>query len=443
MLRQLMLKLAARMKSYGVADVAIRYNPLLRRAVWNATGFNRTQDAAQIRAAQEKLTARIMGAAVKSRYGKGRNLNPKTWPILRKADIFEAYADFVNSMALGRIPAGTGGTSGTPIQLWRSFTSAAAEQVFIDQMLLPYGCDMRTSRVAVLRADNIKIENEADPAYGVYSHGGKRLTLSSMHLSHDTINWYHKAIKALNPSILWAYPNAAASLMLLLKQAGLSLSIPIVLVSSETLLPDAHLALEDYFHATVINYYGQAERACFAYSTEPGRFYFHPYYGLVELEAMPGEPGDAFKTYKIIGTGFWNSTMPLVRYDTSDLIYLPPEYGEREIAEICMGLRSFPGIAGREGEFIITREGVKLIGLNHIPREVEHLAQAQIIQTAYDAVVIRVLPLPGFNEQDAQKLLGQTRMKLPAYFNVSLDLAEKLYTTERGKMPFIVNKVPQ
>ena len=34
----------------------------------------------------------------------------------------------------------------------------------------------------------------------------------------------------------------------------------------------------------MIDYYGQAERVAFAYSTEPGQYFFHAGYGKVELQ---------------------------------------------------------------------------------------------------------------------------------------------------------------
>lgn len=440
-MRKLLLALTARVKSYGIADMAIRYNPLLYSSIRAATRVPSGATVQTVEGIQGKFMQRVLNAARATSYGRVFAANYASWPVLKKNDIFTAPTHFTNPSAIIRVPASTGGTSGVPIALWRSLESIATEQAFIDQLLVPYNCSMRDSKMAVLRADSIKTAGDHIPPFGFTSHGGKRLTLSSRHLNRENIKWYHDALVKLQPTILFAYPNSAASLMLLLKQAGLSLSIPVVLASSETLSADTHKAMEDFFHCTLVNYYGQAERVCFAYSTQPGVFYFNPYYGLVELEEIPTPGHDGLRQFTIIGTGFWNRCMPLIRYDTGDYLFLPREYGAKELKEICLGLRPFSGIAGRNGEYVVTKDGAKIIGLNHISREVKHISKAQLVQTSHTAVELRVLALPGFGEADAQQLLAQTRAKLPNYFEVTIDTTQQPYTTARGKMPFVVNRI--
>ena len=84
--------------------------------------------------------------------------------------------------------------------------------------------------------------------------------------------------------------------------------------------------------------------------------------------------------YEIVGTIFWNDLMPLVRYRTGDLVRLPDHWGEREIEELTLGLRSFPGVLGREQEILVCPKGVRLTGIDHIPRDVSHILRIQVIQ---------------------------------------------------------------
>ena len=47
------------------------------------------------------------------------------------------------------------------------------------------------------------------------------------------------------------------------------------------------------------------------------------------------------RIYEIVGTTFWNALLPIVRYRTGDLIRVPADWGEAELEELALGLRSF------------------------------------------------------------------------------------------------------
>jgi phenylacetate-CoA ligase len=435
--RSLLLNLASRAKAQGSIDFLVRYNPLLRWRVREAMRLFRNatvQERATLTAAN---IARIQHLARRTRYGAAQAEQFSDWPILEKQTVLAAANEFVAPWPLVRIPASTGGTTGVPLKLWRSLESIAAEQLFIDDLLAPYGVSMR-SRMAVLRADNVKAPDDTSPPYGRIGHFGKRLTLSSPHLNARTLPWYHQALQHFAPAVLWVYPSVALNLLSLLERADLRLSIPVILASSEVLPPAAHAALQHRFGATVINYYGQAERVCFAQSVRPEEFFFNPSYGRVELVPLSSERANTKGTARIVGTPYWNAVMPLIRYDTGDLLEVPHHYGESEQAEITLGLRPFTGIIGRQGEYVLTADGMRIIGLNHIPREVEHILQIQLVQPDHNTVLVHVLAAPGFSTREAQRLRDQARAKLPASMRIEVKVVDCLRTTALGKTPFVI-----
>ena len=223
----------------------------------------------------------------------------------------------------------------------------------------------------------------------------------------------------------------------LLQDSSQSLSIPIILASSKTMSEPLHRTLEATFKSKVINYYGQAERVSFAYSTEPGVFHFHPRYGHVEFRESDLTYGSD-RCFEIIGTNYWNSVMPLVRYRTGDLIRVPLEYGARELEEVAAGKRSFPQLLGRDQEYILTREGLRITGLNQIPKEVKNIFQMQLIQSDYDTVIIKVAAMPDYSEDDSKQILAQARVKIPASIDVKIETADNLLVNKRGKAPFVL-----
>jgi phenylacetate-CoA ligase len=433
---------APRAKTEGLVDSAIRYNPWLRGRVASAMAkAAAAHGSAAVSAMRDSLTAVTLRAAQATRYGHGRSNNIDDWPVLDKASVVSAGGDFYNHKVRLRLPAGTGGTTGVPLKIWRSLECIVAEQAFLDDLLATYGLSMRQSRLAVLRGDQVKDTQDHTPPFGRISHDGRRLTLSAAHLNSETLSWYEAALRDFAPMVLWAYPSAAQNLLRLYQDNGLELAIPVILASSEMMPPALHRALEEHFHCRVVNYYGQAERVCLAVSTKPGVFHFNPCYGRVELLPVPPESGAPQAAAAIIGTNYWNAAMPLVRYRTGDTLLMPKDCDARGLSEIALGLRPFEGVLGRAGEYLLTRDGMRIIGLNQIPREIAHVAQLQLVQTDFEHVLVNVAPLPGYNDHDAREILDRARARIPSSMSVTVRAVPQLVVNARGKAPFVIRHV--
>jgi phenylacetate-CoA ligase len=385
-----------------------------------------------------ELSKRSLRSALRTHYGRGRSKNLGDWPVLDRDLLRESPRYFVNPLHFLRVPASTGGTTGVPLKLWRSIECVVAEQVFIDDLLAPYGHSMHGSRVATLRADKVKDLSDSNPPYGRLIHGGIRLLLSTPHMNARTIGWFCEALHEFAPSVLWAYPSAALNLMKLTEHTSLRPKFSVLLVSSEMLSSALHLALERHFSCRVINYYGQAERVCFAHSVKPTEFYFNPWYGRVELLGAEECKEEPARRVNIVATGYWNAAMPLVRYETGDTLLVPKSYGESEIAEVALGSRPFIRLEGRSGEYLLTRQGMRIIGLNQIPREVANVLQVQLVQKDFESVVINVVATSAFSPNDAAQLLDQAKAKIPPSIQLTLNVVDRLLTNANGKAPFVL-----
>ncbi len=431
MLRAMLLSAAAFAKTEGILDLAMRYNPLLRARVSRAEAWYKAHGVESLR---DMLTQHTVAAARNSRYGADKSARYEDWPLLDKVTVRANPRDFLNPFIWGRLPASTGGTTGTPLNLWRSLECIVAEQSFIDTLLAPHGFSIRHSRVAVLRGDRIKAQDDLVPPYGRISHRGKRLTFSSAHLSPQTLPWFAGAIRDFMPDVLWVYPSAVLNLLSLVQRADIDLRIPLILASSEMMPASLHRALADCFRSQVVNYYGQAERLCLAYSVKPDEFFFHPAYGRAELIPHESDP----TTAAIVATNYWNLAMPLVRYQTGDLAQLPDNCGVAELVEISLGLRAFSGILGRDGEYLVTRDGMRIIGLNQIPREIEHVLQLQLVQKDPENLLINVATAPGYGPRDTAHILDNARLKIPVSIDIQVQEVQNLIVNARGKAPFVV-----
>lgn len=381
---------------------------------------------------------RVLDAARGTEYGRRVGADRiEAWPILEKETLRASISSVLTRPMMTLIPASTSGTTGVPTRMGRTLASITAEQAYIDFLCRQNGLELRDARTAVLRGDPAaRTADGRVMPWTHYAHGAGRLAMSANHLSPATIGQYAAELRAFAPQCLLAYPDALASLLALLESVGQPLSIPYVLTSSEVLPNETRTAAGRILGARVLDYYGQAERVTFAHSDDGRHFWFSPGYGHVELIPVSDNPGH----FEIIGTGFWNLAMPLVRYRTGDTIVVERGTTPKDLAEIAHGTRPFSAIVGRQNDYLLTPEGVRLsgAGLTLIPRDFERALKVQFVQEAPDTVKILVLASPGFGAADRDKLLATARAKLPDSIHVSVEQVAQLRRTARGKSPFVI-----
>lgn len=437
----LLSKLAASAKRSGFADRIARYHPIYYRRASDAIAEFESADKDERQRLSDQFLLRTLGWARQTAYGRRQTDDLANWPILTKDLVRDHTSDFRNSRA-SRALGSTGGSTGIPLRVYRSWENIAAEQAFVDRLLKRAGLTFCNTRLAVLRADEVKDPADLGPPFGITTHGGRRLVLSNSHLSRDTVEWFVGALKSHKADLFWVYPSMLANLLRLMDEASLEWEVPVVLASSETL--DASLAAlaGARLGAHVVDYYGQGERVCSAYSVRAGEYWFCPASGRVEL--VPSDSAQASRTtdatYQIVATGYWNKAMPLVRYFTGDEIIVANETSEADLADIALGLRPFRGILGRSNEYIVGRQGAKIGGLNHLPREVEHVYRMQVVQESVDAVVIKVLGTAQFSSSDRDQIVQNAEKLMPPYMSVRVVCVEELETLSNGKTPFIVRR---
>lgn len=428
-------------KEIGLLDRFIRYHPLYyKHALHIIRKFNYASMSDR-KGLADKLRDRTLKRAMQTIYGKQFGHDFECWPTLEKATLRD-NSGICSTRQFPVIRASTGGTTGLPLKLLRSLECVAVEQAFIDNLILEHGLDFRSARIAVLRADEVKNLADDKPPFGILRNNGKRLVLSNAHMSRHTIEWFVSALKEFRPQVLWVYPSMLANMIGLMDATQSELQIPFVLASSESMGGGLFRIAEEALSAKVIDYYGQGERACFAYAMQPEEYWFSPAYGYVEL--LPREDDvleNGTKTAQIIATTYWNSAMPLVRYNTGDMAIIPAYYKERDLEEVALGVKPFLGIAGRSNEFIITEDGRNIGGLNHLPREVEHILRLQVVQESMNRVTIKVLARVDFSAHDRSMILANARGLIPPEVDVTIEVVDSLETAANGKTPFVIRRM--
>src|SRR5690606_28221227 len=117
--------------------------------------------------------------------------------------------------------------------------------------------------------------------------------------------------------------------------------------------------IEERFGCRVFDWYGQNERVAAIGTCEQGRYHLMSDYSYVELEPTP-------EGLEIVGTGFNNLAMPLIRYRTGDFVQL-------QDVDSCSCGRAFPvvrRIIGRDDDYIKLPDGSHVKRLSNVFKDI-------------------------------------------------------------------------
>jgi len=429
-------RLGEYLKGLEFGERLVRRNPLYYPQAVRTFFWLQEASLEERKAFAQKRLEKVLRAAEQTTYGRAFKGKPfEQWPQLPKERVRGREEEFLTRPKWLTSQGSTGGTAGIPLRLYRSLQSVCYEQATYDYPLLKRGIDPLKARIAILRGDNLKDPSDLEPPFWKFAANGRKLIFSSNHLCAKTVKHYVRALREFAPDVLFAYPTSLESLCLLMQQGDLQLRIPLVIATSEAMSTEARLLAARTLSAEVLHSYGAGERVAFAWSEQPDEYWMFQGYGWGEL--LPVEEDAETITYEIVGTGFWNLAMPLVRYRMGDLIVLPR--GE-PVEPVIWGERSFRGVLGRQSDYLISPDGARLMGIDHFPREVDNVLRMQVIQPAPDFVRILVIPAEGFGEANVAQIMQNVQRKLPQSMRVQLEIVDELVRTPTGKTPYVIRE---
>lgn len=323
--------------------------------------------------------------------------------------------------------AATGGTTGTPLIVHRAFNAVVWEQATIDHIVALQGVDLARAKQAVFRGDNIKAPDDRSPPFW-HDVGGRKRIFSSIHLDSQTAPSILAALVVFRPDVIYCYPSTLEIIIAQARKYQVEVRPKLVLSSSEYTPPELFKAVEDTFACPLVDYYGQAERVCFAWADSPGAYRFRHDYGRVEL-------GRADRYGIVVGTSFHNQAQLLYHYDTGDAILGIEALDSPQIAEVELGLAPFHGIAGRVAETMRLPDGRQIVGFNQMPRFVTGVDFVQFLRTGPWQLDVHVVRGAHFTETALAMIERNVRMKVPTEVTTRYVFGDAPLRTPRGKSP--------
>ena len=432
------------LKQIPAAERIIKRNPFFYSEFRGALERMENAGLEERRTQAERLRARVAGWAATLPGYRGYDFTRpfSELPLLAKATLQNDAAGFQRQTLIPQVDVATSGTTGQPLRLKRSIQSLAVEQAMFDWMAAKVGVDYGSCKIAILRGDEVKDPNDPEPPYWT-DIGRNKVVFSSVHLNARTFPHYAQKLQQFRPDVLSAYPSSLDLLTHLAEPSNASIPFKLAITSSETLTPGLRERVKRVFGAPMLDYYGQTERSCAAYSFEDGIYRFIFPYAYPELVA--GADGK----HSIVGTPFWNRAQPLLRYDVGDIAVLPesatrsgPE-GESQRERISLGLEPFAGIEGRRSDCLKLADGSRVFGLDRIPSGVDGAASVQIVQLAHGSVLMVVVPNARYTEETLEVLKRKFYLKVPHTVDLEIDIRESPYRLASGKAPVFISQVQE
>ena len=331
-------------------------------------------------------------------------------------------------------PGRTSGTTGAPLEVFRSVQSVLMEQAFVKRHWAWGGYHYGMVR-ASLRGDLVTRLDAGAPPFWFWNRYNRQLVMSSRHLTEAHADAIIDRLEALAPAMLQAYPSSAFTLAGLLERRGRRLHIPRVFTSSEPLYAHQLEKIRDRLGATVMDLYGMAERVAFASACEHGQLHVNPDYSYVEIVDADGRPTDG-EGY-VVGTTFHNHAMPLVRYRLGDR--------SRWKMGQCPCGRRFPmleGVSGKYWDDITGSDGAPISPsvLTFAFKRMDQIRKSQVAQVGRASWEVRVVPLPGFTPSHQQYLIDIIHRMVDPHVQVKVVLRDDLPNTAAGKFRWVVNE---
>ena len=290
-------------------------------------------DESEVKAFQEKKLQEILTYAVnkvpfykpyKSKVEKAVSYRDvlNHFPIIRKTTVQDKFPEFVSDDInnIRYLKVHTGGSSGNQLMFYQDCNMYSVEMAFIHSLWGKFGYTP-SCRKATFRG--ITFDNCPPGTLWRYNPIHNELQFSPFHMSEKNLQFYIRRLQKYKPEFLHGHPSVLSILAEYINANSLHDTLqPIrtVFCSSEACTPYQRQNIESTFRCRAYSWYGHSERVVLAGEdkNDSSFYYAQPGYGICEILDNNGNPCQPGNHGEITGTGFWNRSMPLIRYATED-----------------------------------------------------------------------------------------------------------------------------
>lgn len=267
----------------------------------------------------------------------------------------------------------------------------------------------------------------------------QRTLLNAFMLTDESMLQILSSIQRGPPRLVIAYAQAAYEVARFAADQGWEIPPQRGLIATAgTLYGFMREQLEATFGCKTLNRYGSRETGDMAGECEHRRgLHVLPWCCHIEVlgeDDTPVEPGEEGE---IVVTGFTNRAMPLIRYRIGDRARVPAESTPCPCGRATQMLES---VTGRVVDMFIGADGRMVDGeyFTHLLYYRPWLKQFQVVQTAPDEVLYRVVAANGIPEEDRQEIIANTKAVFGAGCTVAFEEVDAITPNVSGKLRYTI-----
>ena len=288
----------------------------------------------------------------------------KKVPILNKSDIRHHTHRFKGALKIN-----TGGTTGEPFSFYVDKNAFAREWAHMHKIWRLKGYSYKDIKVTLRGKDLGKRNIIYNPVHNEFIINTYR---SVEVFKNELVNLFSKReIKFIHgyPSAVYNFLKELEHCLSKEEKKIITKNLKACLLGSEFPTPIIKKYIDSVWGLDYISWYGHSEMCILAYDAGNNKYAPFYTYGFAEVD-----------NNRLIGTSYFNKDMPLIRYNTGDLV--SPNYSKNGL------LKNFSIKEGREGEFIVDKSGKKIpltaliFGRHHKAFDVVDFVQVKQNQTS-------------------------------------------------------------
>ncbi len=357
-------------------------------------------------------------------------------PLLTKPDLVEHAA----AIDVARWPGTyswktTGGSLGVPVRLKKDRSATAAEQAASWRSYGWYGVRPGDRQA---RFWGTALGARARLRFRAIDWVLNRDRFSAFAFSREDLRGYYRRLVESRPAWAYGYVSMLVQFADFCREEKLpleALGVGAVVTTSEVLAPGDRERICAAFGAPVYNEYGCGEVGAILYECERGTLHLMAENLWVELIPDPTESRP--DAHRLVLTDLHNRATPLLRYDVGDRVV--PAAG----CACGRGLPAFREVFGRAYDFVEAADGRRFHGeffLYHLEEARDAgmpILQAQFVQERPDRLRVRIVPGPGYREEDGATLARRLARESGERFEVATETVGGLEREASGKLRLI------
>ncbi len=359
-------------------------------------------------------------------------------PVLTKSDVRQHTSDMITQgTSPNKLWKGiTSGSTGTPLTFYVGKTGIRERFAIQDEYYAIYGCEYGTKRVR-FGGSKIAPSDRPTPPFWIINRYDNQLQMSPYHMRPDRLALYVGKLNQFQPLYLTGYAHALYNLgKHLVEHGGLTVQIRAIFTDSEGTPPHYISIIEEGFNTQVHDVYGLGEVGWAAVQCPQGKYHILERTCIMEIVDDDGKPVPPKESGRIVVTDLTQTDVPYIRYDTGDMGTLSEEVG----CACGWQTRILQGIDGRADDLLITPSGRRVGRLSHVTKPGRGIRESQIVQTAPDKVVIRVVPLPSFDSSSMEEVVAVARMMIGENIDITWETVDSIPRTNRHKFKHVLRE---